>query len=71
MKRKLKARMTEEAVTEEMIAEAAGVSRRTVQNWIAGATDIKIRSALKIRDTFFKEDKMEVLFKDFPDTDAS
>lgn len=39
-----------QGVTQQQLAEAGGVSRQTVNNWLAGRSDLKAKSLGRIMD---------------------
>lgn len=60
--RNLKAEMARTGVSKEDIMNLLGCSLRTVDNKLDEITDFTIPEAFKIRDTFFRNMRMEYLF---------
>lgn len=58
----LKAEMERYGITILDIQLLLGVSERTVRNKLSGETDFTYPEALKIRDAFFPNYRMEYLF---------
>lgn len=66
MRKNLLKEMIEVGVTERELADFIKVTPRTVKNKISGQYDFALSEVIGIRDHFFKNRKIEYLFKDFP-----
>jgi len=67
----LRAEMARSGVSKERLAECAGCTVRTVDNWFAGNSDIPVHSCFAIRDELFSDMPLDYLFSDDPQQPAT
>ena len=60
----LKAEMARRGITQKMIAELLGKSESWVDNALRGKSNLPLIDGVKIKNEFFKEVDIEILFSD-------
>lgn len=64
LRKNLIKRMIDEDISRKDIADLLGLSEKTTKRKIDGDVDFKWLETLKIKNTYFKNDSYEELFKD-------
>lgn len=59
----LKGEMAKNDITAESIAKCLGIHRNSVTNKLKGVTSFSIEEALLVRNVYFPDQDIEVLFK--------